>query len=238
MHALMDVTAGTPMWLLSTDRAELHHFASPEDVKDGFATLSHVWNKGPHDEPEQSFQDVQRVHERCAAATDGTHTHAHANPRDFMCAKIRRCCELAQRHGYRWVWIDTCCIDKTSSVELSEAINSMFRYYALSRICYAYIRDATYEYEYEYECAPAPGDGDGDAGVGLGVGVPDFLSAGLQLGDSEWFQRGWTLQELIAPRFLLFLSQSWAPIGTKAEDRKSTRLNSSHSGESRMPSSA
>ena len=157
------------MWLLSTDRAELHHFAGPEDVEDGFATLSHVWNKGPHDEPEQSFQDVQRVHERCA----GT----HANPRDFMCAKIRRCCELAQRHGYRWVWIDTCCIDKTSSVELSEAINSMFRYYALSRICYAYIRDVTYE----YECAPVPGDGN----AGVGVGVPDFLSAGLQLGDSE-----------------------------------------------------
>ena len=43
---------------------------------------------------------------------------------------------LAESHGYKWVWIDTCCIDKTSSAELSEAINSMFRYYFLSDICY------------------------------------------------------------------------------------------------------
>ena len=44
------------MWLLSTDRAELHHFPSPEAVPGGYAILSHVWGQ-----EEQTFQDVQRV---------------------------------------------------------------------------------------------------------------------------------------------------------------------------------
>lgn len=167
------------MWVLSTNRAELHYFSSPEDIKDGYAALSHVW-----DREEQSFQDVRRIQERCAA--DRT------NPRDSVCQKIRKCCELAERHGYTWVWIDTCCIDKTSSAELSEAVNSMFRYYASARICYGYLRD-----------------------------VP-FFSRRLRktpqaFGNSIWFQRGWTLQELIAPPFVVFLSRSWEPLGTKAD---------------------
>ena len=171
------------MWLLSTDRAELHFFVSPEDVPDSYGALSHVWDKAG----EQTFQDVRRIQNTCAK--DGT------NPRDFVCEKIRRCCELAERHGYKWVWIDTCCIDKTSSAELSEAINSMYRYYALAGICYAYLWDVDY---------------------------PPTMVLGEQfvamlIVNSNWFQRGWTLQELIAPRFLVFLSASWEVLGSKAD---------------------
>ncbi|KIO09227.1 hypothetical protein M404DRAFT_309019 [Pisolithus tinctorius Marx 270] len=36
--------------------------------------------------------------------------------------------------------------------------------------------------------------------------VPDTDS----LGNSEWFRRGWTLQELLAPRTVLFYTQSWS----------------------------
>ncbi|RPD54162.1 HET-domain-containing protein [Lentinus tigrinus ALCF2SS1-6] len=175
------------MWVLSTARAELHFFGSPEEITDGFAALSHTWNNKPEDgPPEQSFQDVRKIQESCAK--DGT------NPRDFVCEKIRRCCELAESHGYKWVWIDTCCIDKTSSAELSEAINSMFRYYSLARVCYGYLRD-----------------------------IPDLddiwsdRSKADVFTRSIWFERGWTLQELIAPRFFLFLSQSWDVLGTKAD---------------------
>ena len=56
-------------------------------------------------------------------------------------AKIRSCCETALANGITHVWIDTCCIDKHSSAELSEAINSMFRYYTLADVCYAYLSD-------------------------------------------------------------------------------------------------
>ena len=55
--------------------------------------------------------------------------------------KILDSCEQARRDGYEWLWVDTCCIDKRSSAELSEAINSMFRWYENSRVCYAYLHD-------------------------------------------------------------------------------------------------
>ena len=55
--------------------------------------------------------------------------------------KIQKCCEEAAREGFQYVWIDTCCIDKTSSAELSEAINSMYRWYQKAARCYAYLSD-------------------------------------------------------------------------------------------------
>lgn len=111
--------------------------------------------------------------------------------------KIRRCCEVALEDGYEWVWIDTCCIDKTSSSELSEAINSMYAWYANTTICYAYLYDIFDSIE----------DSDVTAGPAW-EDRPTFRS-------SKWFTRGWTLQELIAPPYLVFLSASWSVIGTK-----------------------
>ncbi|KAI0702702.1 hypothetical protein C8Q76DRAFT_802296 [Earliella scabrosa] len=165
---------GALMWLLSTDRAELKSFVSPEDVPGGYAILSHVWG-----ENEQSFQDTQALYAVCAVIDE--------NPRDRSSEKIKMSCELAQRYGYAWLWNDTCCIDKTSSADLSEAINSMFRYYSLAGICFAYLRDVPTDYD-----------------------ASCFMS-------STWHQRGWTLQELIAPTVVLFLSQSWEILGSKAD---------------------
>ena len=84
------------MWLLSTDRAELHYYVSPEEVPDGYAILSHVWDKKEH-----TFQEINALRTRC----EGT----DASPRDLLdpSDKIRRCCEVAAAHGYRWVWIHT-----------------------------------------------------------------------------------------------------------------------------------
>lgn len=55
--------------------------------------------------------------------------------------KIVAMCELAKQHGHSYVWVDTCCIDKTSNAELTEAINSMFGWYKISQECYAYLSD-------------------------------------------------------------------------------------------------
>ncbi|KAI0369064.1 HET-domain-containing protein [Pilatotrama ljubarskyi] len=162
------------MWLLSTDaRAQLKYFNGPKDVPGGYAALSHVW-KGH----EQSFQDVQAILAEGGAA------------RSRASAKIHGCCRLAERHGYAWVWIDTCCIDKTSSAELSEAINSMFEWYARAQVCYAYLHD-----------------------VPQGEALDGADSAFRR---SEWFARGWTLQELVAPDTVVFLSSTWTVLGTKA----------------------
>ncbi|KAM5545132.1 hypothetical protein V8D89_001243 [Ganoderma adspersum] len=165
------------MWLLSTDRAELHFFFSPETVIGGYAILSHTWG-----DDEQTFQETQAIRERCKKTG--------ANPRDLATAKVRESCILAQRHGYRWLWNDTCCIDKASSSELSEAINSMFLWYSLAEVCYAYLHD---------------------------VESSDILDAPTSaFRSSRWHTRGWTLQELIAPFFVVFLSRDWEIIGNKA----------------------
>ena len=84
-----------------------------------------------------------------------------------------------------------CCIDKTSSAELSEAINSMFSWYQNAAICYAYLSDVP-------KCA-------------------DVLTVDSMFSRSRWFTRGWTLQELIAPNNLTFFSMDWHPFGTKVE---------------------
>lgn len=102
-------------------------------------------------------------------------------------------CQLALQNGYAWIWIDSCCIDKSSSSELQEAINSMWQYYAHSNVCYVYMAD-----------------------------VPDAAAGwGKMLAKSEWFSRGWTLQELIAPIHVEFYAKNREPIGTKFERYKS-----------------
>ncbi|KAI0645332.1 hypothetical protein C8Q79DRAFT_765910 [Trametes meyenii] len=111
------------------------------------------------------------------------------NPRDHVSVKIRNFCIFAERAGYAWVWIDTCCIDQNSSAELSEAINSMFAWYADADICYAYLYDV-------------PDDED-----------PSVLDSLFR--QSRWYERGWTLQELIAPARVVFLTQTWHTLGSK-----------------------
>ena len=103
--------------------------------------------------------------------------------------KIRHACRIARENGYRYIWIDSCCIDKSSSSELSEAINSMYKWYGLAAVCYAYLADVP------------PGE--------------DHRVEESAFRRSRWFQRGWTLQELVAPVTIEFLSQDWAPIGSK-----------------------
>ena len=103
--------------------------------------------------------------------------------------KIRDACAIARKNGYRYIWIDSCCIDKSSSSELSEVINSMYQWYSLADICYAYLADVP------------PGD--------------DHHAEDSRFRESRWFRRGWTLQELIAPVWVEFLSQDWASIGSK-----------------------
>ncbi|KAF2211531.1 hypothetical protein CERZMDRAFT_43090 [Cercospora zeae-maydis SCOH1-5] len=105
--------------------------------------------------------------------------------------KVLQACRFAKSQSHAWIWIDTVCIDKTSSAELTEAINSMYHYYADSRICFAYLRDVSPHL------------------------APQQINKALE--SSEWFQRGWTLQELLAPKEVLFLDDSWEAIGTKAQ---------------------
>jgi len=108
--------------------------------------------------------------------------------------KILDSCKQAQKDGYERLWVDTCCIDKRSSAELSEAINSMYRWYENARVCYAYLHDVP------DPLFPTARDEEG---------YYDFR------GWPEWFSRGWTLQELIAPSNVQFFNKNWQSIGDK-----------------------
>jgi len=108
--------------------------------------------------------------------------------------KILASCVQAKKDKFEWLWVDTCCIDKRSSAELSEAINSMYRWYENAGVCYAYLHDV-----------PDP----------LLLTAPDRKRYRDFSGWPEWFSRGWTLQELIAPSNVQFFNKNWKSIGDK-----------------------
>jgi len=90
----------------------------------------------------------------------------------------------------KWIWIDAACVDKRSSAEVSESINSMFGWYARAVECFAYLADVP----------------------SLSAGRDTVMS---KFRRSEWFKRGWTLQELLVPRVVVFLNRDWEVIGHK-----------------------
>jgi hypothetical protein len=102
-------------------------------------------------------------------------------------AEVLGCCAKADEQGFEWILIDTCCIDKSSSAELSETINSMFEWYQGSRVCYAFLDDLR---------PRGPMD---------------------RVRHSRWLTRGWTLQELIAPANVEFFDSGWNHRGSKRE---------------------
>ncbi|KAK7462391.1 hypothetical protein VKT23_007990 [Stygiomarasmius scandens] len=154
------------MRLLNTKTFHLAEFYT--DIPT-YAILSHTWEK-----EEVTFQDIQNL---------------DIAKRKVGWQKINNACTYARRYHFEWIWIDTCCIDKCSSAELSEAINSMYQYYEDSQVCYAYLCDVSSEED------------------------PRDANAGFR--KSKWFERGWTLQELIAPRYVVILDKEWKEVGTR-----------------------
>ncbi|KAJ4332716.1 hypothetical protein N0V95_009589 [Ascochyta clinopodiicola] len=105
--------------------------------------------------------------------------------------KLDNTARLAVEDGLQYFWIDTCCIDKANYSELSEAINSMYNWYREARVCYAYLVDVV------------PGE--------------DMFQPNSRFRRSRWFTRGWTLQELIAPREVMFFNGHWKKIGCRKD---------------------
>ncbi|KAF7678464.1 hypothetical protein GT037_003845 [Alternaria burnsii] len=160
------------MIFIDTKTLALHvrDYADPDQR---YAILSHVWGPTKDELTYEEMNVAPQDRPKSTLAKPGYR-------------KIIETCKIASSPRYRlpYVWCDTCCINKPSSAELSEAINSMFRYYKEARVCFAYLFDVT---ESDYS----------------------FIS-------SKWFSRGWTLQELIAPRDVVFYNQKWEFRGTKS----------------------
>jgi hypothetical protein len=142
-----------------------------------YAILSHTWGA---DAEEVTFRDL---------CSDPSKIKSGYK-------KIRFCGEQARRDGLQYFWVDTCCIDKSNNNELSEAINSMFRWYRNAAKCYVYLSDVS----------------------GLASNVDPKLSQitwETAFRKSKWFTRGWTLQELIAPTLVEFFSKEGKLLGNK-----------------------
>ncbi|GAB7340481.1 hypothetical protein MBLNU457_6905t2 [Dothideomycetes sp. NU457] len=175
------------MYLIDVDNHSLKQFVDVYDCPP-YAALSHRW--GATDE-EMTFQEM---------TSRAFHKQKSGYPKMF------KACLVAKRLGFQWVWIDTCCIDKQSSAELQESINSMWTIYYESAVCLAYLNDL----DTWLETTPVA-DGDEAFDEAAVVGGP----RDTRLGESEWFKRGWTLQELLAPRKVVFLTSHWLEFGTR-----------------------
>ena len=153
------------MRLLHTKSLQFEEFFDSQIPR--YAILSHRWA-----EKEVTFQDFEVGKQQVWPG--------------FV--KIRDCCAVTFSQGLDWVWIDTCCIDKKSSAELSEAINSMWRWYREAKECYVYLSDVQWK---------------------SGMDLQNTLK------QSSWFTRGWTLQELLAPSVIFFFDREWNYISEK-----------------------
>ncbi|KAI0530392.1 heterokaryon incompatibility protein-domain-containing protein [Xylaria digitata] len=153
------------MRLLNVKKELVEEILNPVTPK--YAILSHMWEDG-----EVSFSDME--------------SSSYKEKKGYE--KIEMAMKLAKEDGLYYVWVDTCCIDKSSSAELTEAINSMYRWYERSEVCYAYLSD-----------------------------FPSDLPLTTSLQHSRWFTRGWTLQELIAPKKIYFFDRHWNKRGAKED---------------------
>ncbi|KAF1817352.1 HET-domain-containing protein [Eremomyces bilateralis CBS 781.70] len=144
-----------------------------------YAILSHTWGS---DNDEVTFKDIWD----------------RAGKKKAGYQKLIFCEGQAKSDGLSYFWIDTCCINKADFTELSEAINSMFRWYRESTRCYVYLSD-----------------------------VPDRQNPAateeLAFPNYRWFKRGWTLQELLAPSSVQFFSWKGKPLGSKKSREEEIR---------------
>jgi hypothetical protein len=166
------------MRLINTKTLKIENFSGP--VSELYVILSHTW-----EDEEVTYQDMN--HQRRASRKKGF-------------AKIKKTCLIARENGFKYAWIDTCCIDKTSSAELSESINSMFNWYKRAAACYAFLSDL-------------PGSRHGTDELTH----EDFVGC-------RWFRRGWTLQELIAPTDVVFFDKTWKQRGVRSGLRRTIRV--------------
>jgi hypothetical protein len=141
-----------------------------------YAILSHTWGE---DHEEVNFKDLT------------------IGPRKTKSGykKLRFCAEQAARDGLQHFWVDTCCIDKSNNTELSEAINSMFRWYRNATKCYVYLSDVSTNNHDQ-----------------VNPSLPSWEPAFRK---SRWFTRGWTLQELLAPSSVEFFCSKRKRLGDK-----------------------
>ncbi|OTA69684.1 HET-domain-containing protein [Hypoxylon sp. EC38] len=168
------------MWLLNTKSRSLEEFNEDRARKTPYAILSHVWGT-----EEVLFHELREPQ----ASTQ----------KKAGWVKMTQFCDAAEKCGFLFAWIDTCCIDKRNSAELSEAINSMYGYYRDAAECFIYLQDVS----------KATNGGNNLPLAAEATSRHQLLRA---VRASRWLTRGWTLQELLAPARRRFFDGDWSDI--------------------------
>ncbi|KAF5353729.1 hypothetical protein D9758_008675 [Tetrapyrgos nigripes] len=171
-----------PRRLINTCTRKLEEFPSDDSVP-CYAILSHRWEAGQ----EISYQEMVHLSDTLRLKSGYK--------------KIVNACNLARQDGHAYIWIDTCCINSGDHGQRSQDINSMFNYYEHSGVCLVYLHDYT-----------TPPDSNDYLGGPIDSDEFDNWKPSPELEDSTWFSRGWTLQELLAPPSVLFITAEWKPI--------------------------
>ena len=174
------------MLLINATTRRLERFDDERNLPP-YAILSHTWNN-----TEVTLREYQN-------ALGGSRTHETFPQSSSGLLKIDCTCQQAIADKLSYVWIDACCVDRTSSSELSAAINSMRRWYQQACVCYVYFHDV--EAPSTLSCRK--------------VGCTWDVNIRQQLASARWFTRGWTLQELLASRYINFYDTNWQCLGTK-----------------------
>ncbi|KAI0545175.1 HET-domain-containing protein [Xylaria curta] len=172
------------MHLLDTTTYELRSDNHLTFREEGYAVLSHRW-VGQEITYDQLKDEIEGLRSDPAPA------------RTPQLDKICRAAETARNLGIKWIWIDSCCINRVNTIEQTESINSMLKWYSDATICITYLNDVQKHESY---------------GNALDTKCLDSLERN---GPSIWFSRGWTLQELLSPQDMRFYDKDWNFIGTK-----------------------
>ncbi|KAF4958769.1 hypothetical protein FGADI_2113 [Fusarium gaditjirri] len=163
--------------IMAGDNGDLRLADFVGDYIPPYTILSHTWGK---DCDEVTFQDMVESKGKGKVGYE----------------KLRFCEKQSANDNIKFFWVDTCCIDKTSSAELSGAINSMYHWYREAEKCYVYLSDVSINSSVE----------------NTESSQQTWVTAFRQ---SRWFTRGWTLQELVAPSWVEFFSLEGERLGDR-----------------------
>ncbi|RMJ14382.1 hypothetical protein CDV36_005907 [Fusarium kuroshium] len=192
------------MRLLETKSYELFEASDIPAPFPSYAILSHTWISS---KDEITYQDMK--------TRKGDIKNDVYKQKGW--SKLRKYCDRAAKDGWEWAWMDTCCIDKTNPADTQEAINAMFRWYQSAGICYAHLEDVDVLRDVKNMDLPQNVDFDGTVGSRNAANPNGPLHKALErfFIKAKWFTRGWTLQELLAPHYLVFVDRAWRRIGTR-----------------------
>ncbi|RTE83810.1 hypothetical protein BHE90_001662 [Fusarium euwallaceae] len=197
------------MRLLETKSYELFEASDIPAPFPSYAILSHTWISS---KDEITYQDMK--------TRKGDIKNDVYKQKGW--SKLKKYCDRAAKDGWEWAWMDTCCIDKTNPADTQEAINAMFRWYQSAGICYAHLEDVDVLRDVKDMDLPQNVDFDGTVGSRNAANPNGPLHKALErfFIKAKWFTRGWTLQELLAPHYLVFVDPSKSGWGILARSVK------------------